>query len=343
VAEAHGPAEKEAMKFLVIRLSSMGDVILTTPFLRALRQRFPEAEVHFLTKPLYAGLVESHPGVDGVLTLDTKLPLRVTGRRLRVERYDAVFDLHKNLRSIPLSRMAGPGAIFRIKKATLRRWLLIAFKLDLLKNRGDQPAVCIGAGAELGLLDDGEPPDIHIPVNVSRRADAALGEITPPLWGLIPVASSWNKRWPHFAELGRRLTERFGGTCLLFGGPDDAGLCGSLAAEIGPGAESFADERELIETAAHLRRCAVVVGNDTGLTHLATAVGTPTVALFGPTTRQLGYYPRGPLTRILERELDCRPCTKNGLERCPRHRDLACLAEITVTDVLDACRTLTVP
>jgi heptosyltransferase-2 len=328
------------MKFLVIRLSSMGDVILTTPFLRALRQRFPEAEVHFLTKPLYAGLITSHPGADRVIPFDASVPLGRTGLLLRGEGYDAVFDLHKNLRSIPLSRMAQAGAIFRIKKATLRRWLLIAFKLDLLKHRGDQPAVCIEAGAELGLLDDGEPPDIHIPVNVSRRADAALGEITPPLWGLIPVASSWNKRWPHFVELGQRLLKRFGGTCLVFGGPDDVDLCSSIAAEIGPGAESFADGRELIETAALLRRCAVVVGNDTGLTHLATAVGTPTVALFGPTTRQFGYFPRGSRTFVLERVMDCRPCTKNGLERCPRRRDLACLAEITVNDVLGACCTL---
>ncbi len=328
------------MKFLVIRLSSMGDVILTTPFLRALRERFPEAEVHFLTKPLYAGLIASHPGVDRVITFDASVPLGRTGPLLRGERYDAVFDLHKNLRSIPLSRMAQAGAIFRIRKATLRRWLLIAFKLDFLKHRGDQPAACIEAGAELGLLDDGEPPDVHLPEESIRRAGAAFGELTPPLWGLVPVASSWNKRWPHFVELGRKLLEKNSGTCLIFGGPDDSALCGTLAAEIGPGAKSFADERELIETAALLRRCAVVVGNDTGLTHLATAVGTPTVALFGPTTRQLGYYPRGERVRVLERELNCRPCTKNGLEWCPRRRDLACLAEISVTDALNACRTL---
>ncbi|OGD75555.1 MAG: hypothetical protein A2Y64_05395 [Candidatus Coatesbacteria bacterium RBG_13_66_14] len=323
------------MKFLVIRLSSMGDVILTTPFLRALRRRFPEAEVHFLTKPLYAGLIASHPAVDRVIPFDAAVPLRETGRFLRAESYDVVFDLHKNLRSIPLARMARTGRIFRIRKATLRRWLLIDFKLDFLKNRGDQPAVCIEAGAELGLTDDGGPPDVHPP-----KADAALAGTTPPLWGLIPVASSWNKRWPHFVELGRRLIERFGGTCLLFGGPDDAGLCGSIAAEIGPGAETFADDRELIEKAALLKHCAVAVGNDTGLTHLATAVGTPTVALFGPTTRQLGYYPRGGQVRVLERILECRPCTKNGLERCPRRRDLACLAEITVGEVLDACSKL---
>ncbi len=328
------------MKFLVIRLSSMGDVILTTPFLRALRQRFPEAEVHFLTKPLYAGLIESHPDLDRVIPFDASVSLGRTGLLLRGERYDAVFDLHKNLRSIPLSRMARPGEIFRIQKATLRRRLLIAFKLDLLKRRGDQPAVCIEAGAVLGLTDDGGPPDIYPTAEFSRRADIALSEITPPLWGLIPVASSWNKRWPHFAELGRLLTKRFGGTCLLFGGPDDVDLCSSIAVKIGPGAVSFADERELIETAALLQRCAVVVGNDTGLTHLATAVGTPTVALFGPTTRQFGYYPRGERVRILEREMDCRPCTKNGLENCPRRRDLACLADITVNDVLGACCTL---
>ncbi|MCK4594231.1 glycosyltransferase family 9 protein, partial [bacterium] len=157
---------------------------------------------------------------------------------------------------------------------------------------------------------------------------------------LIPVASSWNKRWPHFVELGRELINQRGGTCLLFGGSGDEELCGTIAQNIGSGAVSLAGKLSPIKMAAILRRCSLAVGNDTGPMHLSVAVGTPTVALFGPTTRHLGYYPRGERVRILEKELDCRPCTKNGLEYCPRHRDLACLQDITVEDVLGSCQEL---
>lgn len=329
-------------RFLVIRLSSLGDVILTTPFFRALRRRFPEAEIHFLTKTAYAELIETHPAVDLVLSFDPteRRALAQMGKRLRENRYDIIFDLHQNLRSVPLSRMAGPRRVYRIDKATLRRRLLIVLKINLLKERGDMPAVYIKAGEKLGLVDDGEPPDIHPSAEAVQRAEEVLAALEKPYWGLLPVASSWNKRWPHFAELGKELINQRGGACLILGGPGDENICGPIAEGIGPGAVSLAGKLSPIEMTALLRRCSLAVGNDTGPMHLSVAVGTPTVALFGPTTRHFGYYPRGDQVCILEKEMDCRPCTKNGLEHCPRNRDLACLRDITVEDVLVSCQEL---
>lgn len=329
-------------RFLVIRLSSLGDVVLTTPFLRALRRRFPEAEIHFLTKAAYAGLIQTHPAVDLVLPFDSnvKHALAQEGKRLRTNRYDIIFDLHKNLRSVPLSRMAEARRIYRIDKATLRRRLLIILKINLLKERGDMPAVYIKAGEKLGLIDDGGPPDIHPSVEAVQRAEEVLAALEKPYWGLIPVASSWNKRWPYFTELGKELTSRWGGACLILGGSGDENICGQVAEGIGPGAVSLAGKLSPMEMAALLRRCSLAIGNDTGPMHLSVAVGTPTVALFGPTTRHFGYYPRGEKVCILEKELDCRPCTKNGLEHCPRRRNLACLQDITVEDVLVSCQEL---
>ncbi len=327
-------------RFLVIRLSSLGDVILTTPFLRALRRRFPEAEIHFLTKTAYAGLVETHPAVDLVLPFDPteRRALAQEGKRLRTNRYDIIFDLHKNLRSIPLSRMAKPCRIFQIGKATLRRRLLIGLKIDLLKERSDMPAVYIESGEKLGLADDDGPPDIHPPTEAVQRAEEVLAALEKPYWGLIPVASSWNKRWPHFVKLGKELINQRGGTCLILGGPGDENICGPIAEGIGSSAVSLAGKLSPIEMAAMLRRCSLAVGNDTGPMHLGVSVGTPTVALFGPTTRHFGYYPRGEHVCILEKKMDCRPCTKNGLENCPRRRDLACLRDITVKNVLVGCQ-----
>ncbi|MCK4594255.1 glycosyltransferase family 9 protein, partial [bacterium] len=169
-------------RFLVIRLSSLGDVILTTPFLRALRRRFPEAEIHFLTKTVYAGLIETHPAVDSVIPFDTnvKHALSQAVKRLRTNRYDIIFDLHKNLRSVPLSRMAKPCRILRIDKATLRRRLLIGLKIDLLKERGDMPAVYIKSGEALGLEDDGGSPDIHPSAEAVQRAEEVLAVLEKP-------------------------------------------------------------------------------------------------------------------------------------------------------------------
>jgi len=329
-------------KILVLRLSAMGDVVLTTIFLRAIQRRFPAAEVHYLTKRLYAPLVEQHPVVDRVISFDPKSGFggfRSMARQLRTERYDYFFDLQKNLRSWPWSFYAHPGHIGRTKKYSFRRRLLTKLGIDLLSGKPDIPAHYVLSGKRFGLVDDGKPPEIFLNSEAKNRAEELLTGLEEPLWGLIPMASSFNKRWPHYTDLGKLLVKRHGGTCVIVGGPGEEEKCSGIATEIGS-AVSLAGQLKPLEIGAVMARCRCAFGNDTGPMFIATAVDTPTVAFFGPTDQQIGCYPRGSKVRSLDRNLPCRPCTRNGLEHCPKGIDIACLRDIPPEEARDAMEEL---
>lgn len=324
-------------RVLVLRLSALGDVVLTTVFLRALRRRFPEARVDFLTKRLYAPLMAAQPTIDNVIAFDPRAGiagLAATGRLLRSRRYDLFFDLQKNLRSRPWSLMAHAGHIGRTVKYSLRRRLLTRLGIDLLSGKPDIPHNYVRAGERFGLVDDGGPPELVAPSPALEYVDELLAEVPRPRWGLIPLASSLNKRWMYYGELGRLLLEQHGGSCLVVGGPGEEADCAAVAAECD--GLNLAGRLSIVQTTALLARCDAAFGNDTGPMFIATAVGTPTVAFFGPTARQIGCYPRGRHVRILDRDLPCRPCTRNGLDYCPRGLDTACLRDIPPAEALAA-------
>lgn len=330
------------MKLLLIRFSSIGDVILTTPLVRALRAAYPDAVIHFATRPATTPLLEANPRLDRVLTLpggDTRA-LLAFARTLRAERYDRVLDLHGTLRARAL-RVLVPGPRWKgYPKSTLRRRALVWFRPASARDP-DRAVVPVperyfGAAAPLGVRPDGGPPEVFLTPAAEAEADEALrragvpdGE---PYAALAPGAQHATKRWPEerWLELARRFAAR-GVRPILVGGPEDAAASARIAAAV-PGAASVAGELGLLGSAAVLARARLLVSGDTGVMHLATAVGTPVVALFGPTVRAFGFFPYTDRAAVLERDLPCRPCSTHGGEACPlgHHR---CLREITAAEV----------
>jgi len=151
----------------------------------------------------------------------------------------------------------------------------------------------------------------------------------------VAPGSRWAaKRWTGFGELCRELAER-GHFVVLVGDAADAEVTHPIAAALGERALDLAGSVPLLQTAAHIARCRLFVGNDSGLMHLAEAVGVPAVALFGPTVASFGYFPSLAGSRVLERRLACRPCSRNGAIPCPRGTG-ECLAAIAPASVLDA-------
>jgi heptosyltransferase-2 len=158
---------------------------------------------------------------------------------------------------------------------------------------------------------------------------------------LAPGARWATKAWPpgQWAGLLRDLRAGGLGFPALLGGPEEASLCGSILAESGGFGANLAGRTSLVQTGAVLAAAAALVTNDSAPLHLATAVGTPVVALFGPTVRGFGFYPLGAEDRVLEMDLDCRPCSLHGTRRCPRgHHD--CLRLLSTGTVLEALRPL---
>jgi len=317
---------------LVVRFSAIGDILLTTPLLRAIRTRHPGARISVLTKQAYLPLLSHNPHVSEVLAVAPYDGLPAIAARIRAVRYSHLLDLHGNLRSRALRRLA-PGDWKSCDMRRLERGLLILTKWD--RYRDDVPVAerYFEAAKELEAEPDGGPPDFFISEEADCRADERLTSLDlgreRPIVAVAPGAAHATKRWPieHWVELIGRITPT-GADVAILGGPDDARTAGIIVDTAGPNVASLAGQLGLQETGAVIRRSEVLISGDTGVMHMATGVGTPVVALFGPTVRQLGFFPYRSPSRVVELSLPCRPCSAHGTRSCPLgHHD--CLRQVT--------------
>jgi lipopolysaccharide heptosyltransferase II len=334
-------------KTLVIRFSSIGDLVLASPLLRVLRTKFPGSEIDMLTRADYADLVRSNPNLNVTFAYDRDTGLRgllVLAWRLRGEGYDLVVDIHNSLRSRIVRWIVRAPHTVVLCKRIVARTLLVRFKKNIYR---DAPSVAdryIDPLRPFGIENDGRGLELHIPDEVqfdvsSRVATLGLNKVEKVI-GLCPSARHATKRWPkeRYAELAVALINELDAAVLLFGGPDDRELCAGIADEIrartGQGrAVDLSGALSLLGTAAAMEFCDVIVSNDSGLMHIAAAKQRPLAAIFGSTVREFGFFPLDPHSIVLERQgLDCRPCSHIGRASCPKGH-FRCMLETTVEDV----------
>ena len=315
------------MKILVLRFSSIGDIVLTTPVLRQLKTQVPDARVHFATKPVYRNLLEANPYVDKLHVLSGSLGALV--RALRAEQFDFIVDLHNNLRTrlIRLQLPGVPGRAF--DKLNWQKWLLVNAKLNRL------PPLHIvdryrAAAAPLGIRDDGGGLDYFIPPGQEVDVAAALppGFRAGQYVAVAIGAQHATKRLPteKLIELVARLLPR---PVVLLGGPEDAdtGRAIELAFQNHSANPPFAHSPiangcgrfSLHQSASLLRQAQFVVSHDTGLMHIAAAFEKEIFSVWGNTVPQFGMYPYRTQFATLEvLGLPCRPCSKIGFAKCPQ-------------------------
>ncbi len=339
-------------KILVIRLSSIGDIILSSPLVRALHKKLPDARIDFVVKREFAELLEYHPFISTLYRLDTSLgfaEVRSLRQRMKDVGYDLVVDIHNNSRSIFLR--SGLGArVVSVDKRRLERFLLVVFKIN--KYNGVVPVAerYIETVKEFGVENDGGGLDVYIPKETVERVAAQLKSLTvrssreggldyeevKPVIGFCPAAKHNTKMWlkENFIQLGSLLQQKYHTSIILFGGTDDVAHCSEIAGKMRTEATNLAGKLTLLEIAAAMDLCDVVVTNDTGLMHLAAARKRKVVAIFGPTLQEFGFFPYGTESVVIERiGLRCRPCSHIGSARCPRGH-FKCMKEIHVEDVL---------
>ncbi|NNG15255.1 MAG: glycosyltransferase family 9 protein [Gemmatimonadales bacterium] len=330
------------LRILVVRFSSIGDILLITPLLRALRRRYPDCHLTVLTKRTFRPLLSDNPRVDRILELSNGNSLRSLAREIRQTKYTHKLDLHGNLRS-RLLRTLAPGDWFGYSKRRIARTALIRLKRDAYPP--DTPPTAerfFEAARALDVTPDGAPAEFCLSDEARSHADhwlAMHGLATErPIVAIAPRTAHETKSWPmsHWLTLVQDLAES-GVDSVVVGGAEEAAACQIVAEAGGARAISVAGLFGLQRAGAVIARAQALVSGDTGAMHMGTALGTPVVALFGPTVQQFGFFPYNAPGVVLERSLPCRPCSKMGGAHCPlgHHRCMRDIAPGEVRSALD--------
>jgi lipopolysaccharide heptosyltransferase II len=340
-------------KVLIIRFSSIGDVILASPLVRVLRAGLPGAQIDFVVKAEYADLLLYNPHLSSVIQLRTrgKEELSLLRKAIRRTRYDLLLDIHNSLRSRFLRLFSGASSVRVVRKRALSRFILVNLKRNLYRTVVPVPERYLETVKGVGITDDGQGLEVFVPPEVRSSVAAMLDryklERYERVIGLAPTAKHFTKRWPgeRFVEFGVRSAQLLRAKLLIFGGREDQEYCGDLAQMINAesattAAESLAGRLSILESAVTMEACHVIVSNDTGMMHLAAAARRKVVAVFGSTVREFGFFPYRTEHSVVEtKDLPCRPCSHVGLDRCPEGH-FRCMRDIRAAEVLSAVQSL---
>lgn len=305
------------MKILLIRFSSIGDIVLTSPVVRCLKAQLPGMELHVLTKLRFRELYALNPSVDKVYTIEASVDEVIP--ELRKEHYDHIVDLQRNLRSIGLWRkLRRPRTTF--PKLNIRKWLLVNFHLDLM------PDVHIvdryfRAVRSLGVVNDGKGLDFFIDPTDEMDINDLPSEYHEGYIAMVIGGKHYTKILPaHKAAEVIRSLDR---PVILLGGAEDHDRGEEIIRLAGPVVLNTCGKYSLGQSASLLYQARSVITNDTGLMHIAAAFRKRIVSVWGNTLPELGMYPylpEGEEAFIVEevKGLHCRPCSKIGFSSCPK-------------------------
>ena len=314
-------------RVLVVRFGSLGDVVLATPVLRAIRRRYPEAHLTVVTRSAYAELLGSNPAVTEVVGAESRESTARLVGRLGRERFDYGLDLQRSLTSLRLRGRVRTTWGLAPKARGAR--LALLWTGDTSRSIPHATRRYFAAARPLGIEDDGGGPEL---VLTEDDRSAAAGIAPAGCVALAPGALWASKRWPpaRWRDLGHRLAAA-GHTVVAVGAAGERGLLD------GPGIAAVYGA-PLRVAAAVLARARVAVTHDSGAMHLAAAVGTRVVALHGPTVPALGFVPRGTRVEVVECSLPCRPCSPFGSDECPlgHHRCMREIEPATVAALVEA-------
>ena len=334
-------------RILVIRLDRIGDVVLSTPVLDALRRRFPHAFLAMLVRPECRDLVDGHPSLDAILEYDKAgrhrgaLGTARFARSLRRYGFDTALVLHPTHRSHWIPWLAGiPVRIGYRRKSP---WLLTR-RLPHRKQEGAQheAAYTLELLRALGIMEAPSLPRIPVHPAAVERVEALLAPWAlhgAPLVAIHPSASGASKRWmpDRFARVADRLAAERGAQICIVAGPADAAAAAMVAAMRRP-ALNLAGRLSLAELAALLRRAALLISNDSGPVHVAAAVGTPVVDIFGRNQAGLSrrrWGPLGPGHIVLQKDVGCVVCLA---DKCDI--EFRCLTSLEADEVYEAAASI---
>ncbi len=312
-------------KILVLRFSSIGDIILTTPVLRCIKKQLPHVELHYCTKKAYSNCIEHNPYLDKIHVLENDLDALV--KTLKEEKYDAVIDLHRNLRTTIIKWKLGVKH-YSFDKLNFKKWLFVNLKINLL------PQIHIvdrylKTAAALGVKDDGQGLDFPIP-----KAEIVAIDNFPLAFHLGYIvfaigAQHYTKRMTKekIIEFAKQINQ----PVILVGGKEDYAIGQNIRDvlyNLDVPVINACGQYNLLQSASLLIRARFVVTNDTGMMHIASALKKKIYIAWGSTVPEFGMYPyRTDFVNIENKNLPCRPCSKIGFSQCPKGH-FKCIQEL---------------
>jgi ADP-heptose:LPS heptosyltransferase len=330
------------MKVLIIRFSSIGDIVLTTPVVRCLKLQKPETEIHYLTKSVFEPVLAANPYIDKFHFLDENLGEVL--EKLKNEKFDVVVDLHKNLRTLKVKKALNTRS-YSYDKLNLKKWLLVNFKWNLMP---DQSIVerYMETLKPLGVKNDGQGLDYFIP------EDIQLGNKDIPMshWAgyvaCVIGGSYLTKKLP--VQKWQEFISQVPFPVVLLGGAGDREEGRKIAEPDPIKIYNACGKFNLNESAWLLQKARVVVSNDTGLMHIAAAFKKPVISLWGNTAPEMGMFPYygfnnlksnfSTLSTIVEhKNLYCHPCSKLGYFKCPKGH-FRCMKELDTDHMADSAK-----
>lgn len=325
------------MKILIIRFSSIGDIVLTTPLVRCLKLQKPGVEIHYLTKKVYAPILAANPYIDKVHLLENDLFQCI--KDLQAYSFDWVIDLHKNLRSARVKQA------LRVKsrsyvKLNLKKWLYVNFKINWLPDKSIVERY-FEALSDLGIHNDGQGLDYFIPEEEkTTHQDIPMshwaGYIACVVGGSLETKKLPVAKWKEICAMSPIPV-------ILLGGPEDRDMAAAIAEQDSIKIYNSCGKFSINESADLLKHAKLVISNDTGLMHVAAAFKKPIASLWGNTAPDLGMFPYygynnlksnvAPQHLILEnKNLSCRPCSKIGYDQCPK-KHFKCMNDLDLSSL----------
>ena len=329
-------------KFLIIRFSSIGDIVLTTPVVRCLKQQVPEAEIHFLVKDKFLSVVQHNPYIDKIHVLAHSWELMI--EELKTESYDYIIDLHHNVKTLRLKKALSAGRTGKVKafsfyKLNIQKYLLTALKINLL------PKVHIvdrylKTVESFGVKNDGQGLDYFIAEEEKTKLKDIPASHQAGYIACVIGAAHNTKKWP--VHKWKEFCKQIKHPVILLGGPEDKEAAEAIAAVDDIKVYNACGKFSLNESADLVRKAKLVITHDTGLMHIAAAYKKPIISIWGNTVPAFGMTPyfgaaMVPDVIIQVQKLWCRPCSKIGYNKCPLGH-FKCMEKIAVEDLLQRTR-----
>jgi ADP-heptose:LPS heptosyltransferase len=305
--------ENNELKFLIIRFSSIGDIILTTPVIRCLRKKYPQATIHYLTKKKFAGIVESNPYLDKIFLLEDNFNKAI--QQIESEEYDYIIDLHHNLRTLRIKNLIRDIPFYSFNKLNIKKWIYTNFKINRMPHVHivDRYMATV---RKLGVKNDGLGLDFFIPENEKvKESDIPFSHLHG--YVAIAIGAAHNtKKLP--VEKLKELVEKIKFPIILLGGKEDFANGERIAKSDPVKIYNACGRFSLNESADIIRNARLVISHDTGLMHIAAAFKKNILSVWGNTVPSFGMTPYKTNYEVFQvNKLWCRPCSKTGFDKCP--------------------------